>query len=72
MLCELMNETWYTVQFMPYNYCLKTIEWKIKLDEAKNKKIEEYNKSVSRNQERQASSQKAAQRQQSILNNRKR
>lgn len=39
-----MNENWLSIQFMPYIYFLKTIEWKMDLEEQRKKAIEEKNR----------------------------
>ena len=39
-----MNENWLSIQFMPYVYFLKTIEWKMDLEEQRRKAIEEKNR----------------------------
>lgn len=43
-LIELTNENWFSIQFMPYYYFVKTIEWKSKLEEQRRKIVEEKNR----------------------------
>jgi hypothetical protein len=41
---ELLKQPWYSIQVMPYRDFIKSIKWKVDLEEEKRKKMEERNK----------------------------
>lgn len=61
-LCELMSETWASIQLMPYAYFIDTLRWKDELEEKKRKAIQERNKEQEAEHRRRANLQRAEER----------
>lgn len=61
-LCELMGETWMSIQLMPYIYFQGTVKWKMDLEEQKRKAMEERNREQEAEYKRRMNAQRAAER----------
>lgn len=61
-LMELMNESWLSIQLMPYQFFAKTVKWKIDLEEKKKEEYIKKQKEQELQQKKRAEMQKAEER----------